>query len=128
MLVSNRVAGLAAPPRARGAAAVSPRWASPEMPRPAVLLADTHGVQPAAEGWPKAISALLLGTAALGLASTALLARAAAPRMDLELGDMDAEAPSHPRGRHGGGASFQAHHCRDRRGVASILFVCAQLH
>ena len=51
-------------------------------------------MQPAAEGWPTAISALLLGTAALGLASAAARARAAAPRMDLELGETDAEAPS----------------------------------
>ena len=81
---------------------MSSRWASLETLRPAVSqVADTRGMQPAAEGWPTAISALLLGTAALGLASTAARARAAAPRMNLELGDMDAEAPSGPRGRQG---------------------------
>ena len=94
--------------------AVPSRWASLGTLRPAVSRADTLGVQSAAEGWPKAISALLLGTAALGLASSAARARAAAPRMDLALGDMDAEAPSRQRGRHGGGASFHAYYCRDR--------------
>ena len=101
------------PPRFRAAVAASSRSASLRTPRPAESRADKLGVQPAAEGWPKAISALLC-TAALGLASSAARARAAAPRMDLELGDMDAEAPSRQRGRHGGDASFHAYDCRDR--------------
>ena len=53
-----------------------------------------------------AISALLLGGAALGLAATATRARAGAPRMDLQmdlqLGDLGAASPSpRVRGSHG---------------------------
>ena len=76
---------------------MSSRWASLHTPGPVVTQwADILGAQPAEEGRPTPISALLLGTAALGLASTAARSRAAAPRMDLdlELGEMDAEAPS----------------------------------
>ena len=95
LIVRNRAGGVAAPPLSSAAAPMSPLMAYPETPRPAVSQwADTPRVQPAAEGWSKAISALLLGTAALGLASTASRARVATPRMDLELGDMDAEGPS----------------------------------
>ena len=76
---------------------MSSRWASLHTPGPVVTQwADILGAQPAEEGRPTPISALVLGTAALGLASTAARSRAAAPRMDLdlELGEMDAEAPS----------------------------------
>ena len=45
---------------------------------------------------------LVLGSAATGLAvHAAARARAGAPRMDLELGDMDAASPSRARGSHG---------------------------
>ena len=85
-------------------------------------------MQPAAEGWPTAISALLLGTAALGLASAAARARAAAPRMDLELRDIDDEAPLRSRGRHGDCAFCKT--IEDRRGATStcLCVQCAQLH
>ena len=63
-----------------------------------------------AEGWPDSvsISALLLGTATLGLAATAARARAGAPRMDLELGDMNPVSPSLAREGHSY-ASSQRH-------------------
>ena len=109
---------MAAPPRSRASAAVSSRSPSPETARPAMSQwADTPGRQPAAERWPAAISALLLGTAALGLASAAARARAAAPRMDLELRDIDDEAPLPSRGRHRDCAFCKT--TEDRRGATS---------
>ena len=117
---------MAAPPRSRASAAVSSRSPSPETARPAVSQwADTPGRQPAAERWPAAISALLLGTAALGLASAAARARAAAPRMDLELRDIDDEAPLPSRGRHRDCAFCKT--TEDRRGDVN-LSKCHTVH
>ena len=95
-------AGLVAPLSSTAAAVVSPRWASLDTPRPAVSRwAATPGGQPAAEGWPVEISALLLCAATLGLSATVARTSAGAPRMDMELGEMDAASPSRALGSHG---------------------------
>ena len=110
-------AGPAAPQRSRPAVAgASARWASVDTPR-TVMSSWAPGGQPAAEGWAIANRALLLGAAALGLAATAVRARAGAPRMDLELGDMDGEAPLPSRGRHKDCAFCKT--TEDRRGATS---------
>ena len=59
-----------------------------------------------AEGWPVAISELMLGAAALGLVATVARSRTGAPRMELELGDMDAASPSRARRSHRAYALF----------------------
>ena len=82
--------------------------ASLDTPRSAVSRwAAAPGGQAAAEGWPLAVSALLLGASALRVASAAR-ARAGAPRMDLELGDMNPVSPSLAREGHSY-ASSQRH-------------------
>ena len=57
-----------------------------------------------------------------GLSATAVRARAGAPRMDLELGDMDAASPSRARGSHGVYASFQI-----EEGTRVLLSACVML-
>ena len=80
-----------------------------------------------------AISALLLCASTLGLAATVARAPAGAPRMDMELGDMDAASPSRALGSHGRFFSiemFVSLYERSKRHDGtlvklSIVYVCA---
>ena len=125
VLVQGGVAGSTAPPRSGAAAAVSPRLAPLDTPRPVVShWAATPGEQRAMEGWPVAISALVLGSAATGLAvHAAARARAGMPRMDLELGETDAASPSRARGSHGGYASLHRREESERHNSTAVYRV-----